>query len=82
MTKKRYEEVISAMRRGNLFDYIADNAYDMDKADLALIAKELAYACSQPLNPNDRMSRSEIADVFTQYVKEYNEAFGFDEEDE
>lgn len=36
-------KVIGAFKAGMLFDFLANNAWEMDKEDLATIAKELAY---------------------------------------
>lgn len=47
------KQVIEAMRKRRLFDWLADNYDDLSKEDLRDIAKELAYAIEQSIEINN-----------------------------
>ena len=38
------EQILNAIKEGNIFDFVANNAYGWDKHDLIDLTKELAYA--------------------------------------
>lgn len=41
------EKILSHLTQRNLFDFLADNGYEIDKDDLIELAKELAYSIEE-----------------------------------
>lgn len=61
-------KVIDALREGTIYDFIANNYYEMDKQDLKDILLEIAYAF---YNKNGVIAYEEMQKQVAQTLEEY-----------
>jgi hypothetical protein len=76
MTREKCDAMIKATREGKLFDWLYDHGSEIDKDEMATIARELAYAIETTgVYP-------EIKDVFVNQMADHYSTWGFDDDDE
>ena len=81
MTKKTLDSMLDALHKGNLFDWLSDNAYGLTKDEVIHVAKELAYAMEQPLSQEETRSKYQMREEFAQNMADFYDTWGFDEEE-
>ena len=82
MTKQLFKSLIDSAYDGNTLDWLYTHQEELDKDEVCLIARELAYACQDPLDPNGELTRKDIADAFNVSMTDYYDTYGFDDEEE
>ena len=80
MTKTMYESLKEAVYDGTLFGWLYDHEAELDKAEIAHIARELASASLDPFDRRETVSRESIKNSFLCEISNHYETFGWDEE--
>lgn len=73
MTKKLFNSMVEATKKGSLFDWLYKNAEELDRDELARIAREIALVADTDSQDPKNDFINEITDFY--------ETFGFDDED-
>lgn len=68
MLTERQKELIEACRTGNMYDYIANNAYQFTKEELVEILKQTYYAVYQRLQDQSK----EVEQLIPWNLYDYN----------
>jgi len=64
---EKYEELLKACRTGNMYDFIANNAYQFTKEELVEILKQTFYAIYQRLGDQNKEVEQLIPDNLNDY---------------
>ena len=78
MTKQLYKSLIKAAKEGNLFDWLYSESYQLDKDELSLVARELAYALQQPDRPDSEFRRGTLVGTFIYHMNDFYDTYGFE----
>lgn len=85
MTKKLFDSFTEAVNSPSihLFDWLYEHEAELSREEIALIARELAYATfySNEAVMNETVSKHLIKQTFLSELSEWYDAFGFDDEE-
>lgn len=65
--RERDKELLKACRKGNMYDFIASNAYQFTKEELVEILKQTYYAVYQRLGDQNKEVEQKIPDNLMDY---------------